>query len=597
MSNLSKERRAQMIEFLDKLRQEHSDDTSMVAINAIENFINEKKYGLVWEEHSERVDEEMIHNIPVFSEIVDKRITVSDSNYNFLLEGDNLHSLKLLEKTHRERIDVIYIDPPYNRGKKDFKYDDDYVDKEDTFRHSKWLSFMNQRIAIARNLLSKTGIIIIHIDENEYANLLPLMNELFGEENSLGEIIWNKMNPKGDAKSISTMHETIVVYAKDKGTFGTLESPCMRPKPNANLILAKAKSLFNMMGRKAIPAEVEEAIKPFDYPDEVKRNFLVEYDLDLINREFGNWIKRQDFSGGEKAYRFINDEGRVYRGVSMAWPNKQTAPDEYFIPLIHPTTGRECPVPARGWRNPPATMKSLLEQGRILFGADESKQPERIYYLDENMYENTPSIYENADSADSMLEALRVQFEYAKPVSVAKYVLSSIHPNPKIILDFFAGSGTTGHAVMQLNKEDGGNRRYILCTNNENEICENVTYQRLQNIQEELPHNLKYFKTEFIPKLLEDEDILSDRLLAHIKEMVELESMCEIDGEKNILVLSDEDMDAAMVNSLVSCERIYLPSYMLLTREQENLISGNGIQVIDIPDYYFMDELKGAGEI
>ena len=218
MANLSQEKRKRMLAFLNTLKENNKDDDkTLIAINEIENALNEKKYGLVWEKHEEAVDVKMRTHIPVFTEDKDREITAAPGEpYNFLLEGDNLHSLRLLEKTHKGRIDVIYIDPPYNRGENDFVYDDNYVDKDDTFKHSKWLSFMFERLTLARVLLSKYGIIIINIDEHEQNNLSILMNQIFGEQNNLGEIIWNKGNPKGDAKAISTMHETIICYAKNK---------------------------------------------------------------------------------------------------------------------------------------------------------------------------------------------------------------------------------------------------------------------------------------------------------------------------------------------------------------------------------------------
>src|SRR5699024_1736751 len=138
-----------MIDFIESLRQEHTDDKSIRALNEIENALTEKKYGLVWEEYSENVDEMLVDNIPIFKEIEDKKIVKNQNKkFDFLLEGDNFHSLKLLEKTHRGRIDVIYIDPPYNRGKTDFIYNDDYIVKEDEYKHSKWLSFMRRRLEI-----------------------------------------------------------------------------------------------------------------------------------------------------------------------------------------------------------------------------------------------------------------------------------------------------------------------------------------------------------------------------------------------------------------------------------------------------------------
>src|SRR5690606_17262436 len=249
----------------------------------------------------------------------------------------------------------------------------------------------------------------------------------------------------------------------------------------------------------------------FNFSKDKLQDFEVTYDLELVNKEFQSWIKKQDFSGGEKAYKFIDEVGLVYRGVSMAWPNKEKAPDDYFIPLIHPVTNKPCPIPSRGWRNPSSTMAKLLDKNLILFGIDEVKQPERKYLLTENMFENTPSIYNNGASDDDLFNDLKINFAYPKPTSVAKYFLSSIHPNPKTILDFFAGSGTTLHATMALNAEDGGNRQCILVTNNENNICEEVTYERNKRVIQGYTNtkgvaveglknnNLRYYKSEFVP--------------------------------------------------------------------------------------------------
>ena len=553
MANLSQIKRERMIAFLETLKEQHSDDKSLIAINEIERELTSKKYGLVWEQHEEEVDVKMQTNIPVFTE--DKKQEIvgnpNSEDFNFLLEGDNLHSLRLLEKTHKGRIDVIYIDPPYNRGKSDFKYDDNYVAMEDGYKHSKWLSFMEKRLKIARNLLSDIGVIIVNIDEHESYTLMCLMREIFGEENNIGEIIWNKQNPKGDSLGVSAMHETIFCFCKNRDSFFSKGNVCIRKKPNAEIIINKAQKLFKKLGKKSIPDDVLSAIKPFDYGPEIKKDFYVKYDLKLINKEFQNWISKQPFSNGEKAYRFIDETGRVFRGVSMAWPNKKKAPEDYFIPLIHPITHKPCPVPERGWRNPPATMKYLLEQDLIIFGVDETKQPERKYYLDENMYENVPSIYENADSADDLLFKLGVEFEYPKPVSEAIYVCSCIQPNATLFLDFFAGSGTTGQAVLEMNKKDNGHRRFILCTNNDGDICENVTYPRIKTVitgkrkdgsdySDGIPANLKYYKTDFVAK---DSDELYDDLLAHIVEMIQLEYGVKVDNKKYVIIMNDEDMD------------------------------------------------------
>lgn len=173
MPNLSQLKRERMLAFLQKIKDEHRDDDDMlIALGEIESELASKKYGLVWEQHEEAVDVMMRDNIPVFTEVPEREITAAPGqSYNFILEGDNLHSLRLLEKTHGGKIDLIYIDPPYNTGGKDFIYDDSFVDSTDGFRHSKWLSFMATRLDMAKKLLSPEGLIFISIDDNEVAQL------------------------------------------------------------------------------------------------------------------------------------------------------------------------------------------------------------------------------------------------------------------------------------------------------------------------------------------------------------------------------------------------------------------------------------------
>jgi adenine-specific DNA-methyltransferase len=507
-----------------------------------------KKYGLIWEDKPEVVEEQLRTHLPVLKEVVERRIlsesefsefknlqnkiatpqqiglfadematsnttpnkTVAPPNH-ILIEGDNLHALTALSFTHEGKIDVIYIDPPYNRGENDFKYNDKWIDKDNPFKHSLWLNFISKRLKIAKRLLDIKGVMIIHIDEHEFDALnLLLETEIFSEDDSLGVIIWNKQNPKGDSKGVATMHEYVLVYCKNKQEFKNLENIITRPKPNAVKILNKAKRLFSKIGKIGIPDEIKDIIKPFDFSKEILKDFEVRYNLELVNIEFQNWLSRQDFTGGEKAYKFIDEIGRVYQSVSMAWPNKEQAPEDYFIPLIHPTTFKPCPIPVRGWRNPSITMQKLLDKNLILFGKDDTTQPRRKYLLSENMFENTPSIYNSGVSDDDLFNEIGIEFPYPKPTEVAKYFLQTIHPNPRMILDFFAGSGTTLHATMQLNAEDGGNRQCILVTNNENNICEEVTYERNKRVIQGYTNaksvqvdgltnnNLRYYRSEFI---------------------------------------------------------------------------------------------------
>lgn len=517
--------------------------------------IKETTYGLVWHRDlpADKIDvlinpdartpKEMFANeiagkpFPALKQVKSKKIAAGQKDQTHLMiEGDNYHALAVLNFTHQGAVDVIYIDPPYNTGKNDFMYADKfksgYVEKEDPFRHSKWLSFMEKRVNLAHNLLSPTGVLIVHIDENEESALYFFLAEIFGEHNNLGKIIWNKKNPKGDSKGVSIMHESILCFAKDREKFLKLENPLRQKKPNAEIILRKAAGLFKKIGKTVIPDEVREVIKPYDYSKEQLDDFKITYDLNIVNKEFQNWLNRRNFSGGEGAYRFIDDKGNVYSSVSMAWPNKKEAPEQYFIPLIHPVTGKKCPVPERGWRHPPDTMKRLLSMGQIIFGENESTQPRRKYLLKDNLLQNTTSIFADGSSDDELLKALEVEFEYPKPVAVSKYILTVIHPNPKVILDFMAGSGTTGHAVLSLNQEDGEGRQFILCTNNENSIATEVCYPRIKKVMNGyktpdgkkvagLGGNLKYFTAyDFVES--EPTDINKRKLVLKSTEMLSI---------------------------------------------------------------------------
>ena len=356
-----------------------------------------------------------------------------ETTHNIYIEGDNLEVLRTLKKSYQNRVKMIYIDPPYNTGN-DFIYPDNYSEPvEDYLRftgqmddkgnmlvanpksggkfHRRWLNMMYPRLQLARELLTDDGVILINIDENEVSNLYLLCSEIFGEENDLGTIIWDKRNPKGDSQGIACQHETILLFAKSKYLF--LQNCDMtRPKKNAQAILDKASQLFR----------------------KVSNN----YTLEQCNSDFNDWLKTKvDFSGGEKAYNKIDEEGNVYRPVSMAWPNKKKAPDEYFIPLIHPVTKKPCPIPERGWRNPPKTMNELLEKSLILFGKDESTQPNRKYLLKENMNENIPSLLYYGGSDTDMLSKLGIPFDTPKVVDIVKEHILSFSNEDSIIMDFY----------------------------------------------------------------------------------------------------------------------------------------------------------------
>lgn len=379
---------------------------------------------------------------------------------NLYIKGDNLEALKLLQESCLNAVRLIYIDPPYNTGH-DFIYPDSFLMEHEEYAkgtgyfdedgnvnyrrengekegkyHSNWCSMMYARLLLSRNLLTEDGVILINMDEHEITNLQKLCAEVFGEINDLGTMVWDKRNPKGDARGISCQHEYIVAYARNKAAF--LESCSIkRPKKNAQVILLKAKHLF-------------DKISP-------------EYTLEDANRELAEWMKGQkELSGGERAYHRMDEKGQVYRPVSMAWPNKKKAPKEYFVPLLHPMTHKPCPVPERGWRNPPATMQKLLQEGKILFGKDETTIPNSKYLLKDNLYENIPSLIYYGGSDTEMLSQMHIPFDTPKAVSICEEHILSLTGGNDVILDFFSGSGTTAHAVMQANAKDGQHRKYIM---------------------------------------------------------------------------------------------------------------------------------------
>jgi len=549
MANLSQQRRERMIAFLETLKEQHTDDDSLIALGEIEKELKSKKYGLVWEEHEEAVDIQMKTQIPVFTEVKEKEIYADENGaYNFLLEGDNLHSLYLLEKTHRGKIDVIYIDPPYNTGSKDFVYDDEFVVKEDGFRHSKWLSFMAERLRIAKKLISNNGFIFISIDDSEVAQLKLLCNEIIGENNFRGQIVRGTGTPTGQGNAIiSNEIDYILVYAISNTAF------------------------FNGL--------------PFD--DKSSKIYNLE-------DEYGHYLLRPlRKTGGED--------------------KREDRPTMYY-PVFAPDGTEVFPVAPSGydsrWRCQESTYLKLEKEHRIEWKKDKSGwKVYQKFYLEGRTKQagNLWTDIEGNKKATIIVKNIFGEnvFSFPKPVELISRILQIAGNKNSIILDFFAGSGTTGQAVMELNKQDGGNRRFILCTNNENNICEEVTYQRLKTVitgkrangseySEGIPANLKYFKTDFVDK---DSEELSDELLEHIAEMIELEHGIKIDNKKYVMIFTDEEMDEfeRNITSYTDLKAVFVNQDILLSATQQKLLDSLSSYVI--PDYYFDFELREAGEL
>ena len=336
-----------------------------------------------------------------------------------LIHGENFQALNLLLAKYREQVKCVHIDPPYNTQTSGFLY-------KNSYQHSSWLAMMDDRISASIFMLSSGGSYLCHIDENEYERLY-LLFEFNGIPDG-GTIVWDKKNPMLGRKGIATQHEYVLC-----GTWG--DSPIYRRSRNIQRIISKAESLIRQHG----------GIN------------------DDVRQEFAAWIgKCEGLTGGERAYRLIDNDGTVFQSVAMGAPEPRQNP-KFHIPLIHPITKKECPLPSNGWSRAPETLQALMEKGEILFGESETVQPRRKVYLTEKSKRQLSSVIRDAKRGKADVVKLGLEFPYCHPVSLYEELLGAGAPGDNdTVLDFFAGSGTTAHAVMNLNREDGGSRKYIL---------------------------------------------------------------------------------------------------------------------------------------
>lgn len=575
-------------QLLEKALEEHRNED----VNKLEQVIHllqTKKYGLVWEEHAEIVEQEMKTKIPVFVEDAEKKIVghPNEKDYNFLLEGDNLHSLHLLEKTHVGKIDIIYIDPPYNTGNEDFIYNDKIIDKTDAYSHSKWLSFMSKRIKIARNLLSESGVLFISIDDNEQSQLKLLCDDIFGEQNYINLISVNSKvsagaSGGGEDKRLKKNIEYILIYCKNMNAI-----PPLNP-------IYKETDLTSYIQK------MKSDGKSFKYT-----NVLYEYS-DL---EYYKTIK--DGAGDDIVIRKVNNYS-IKTVKAVAKMENITEEEVYlkYYDKIMTTTNAQTSIRTRVWEATDnednmyvATYvpKSGKNKGKSIDLIFKGKQKVLLIWLRDSSVKNNNKILKREKigtfwdgfSWINVSKEGRIKFENGKkPIALVIQTLKLLNHTNGTILDFFAGSGTTGHAVAQLNKEDGGNRKYILCTNNENNICEEVTYKRLTNIQKELPHNLKYFKTDFVDKNEFPDFQLEDELLNYITPLVELEFGIDISNPSVQIILTEEQLGKLIKEGkLEKDSTLFLHPTILLNNKEAELLSKLNVTKQIIPDYYFGKEL------
>ena len=474
------------------LRRIHELEQQVLRLQTEIKKNSETQYGLRWMDVPEAFDEKAENAVPILEEVKEKAITSEDGKpTHILIEGDNYHALTCLNYTHKGAIDVIYIDPPYNTGSDGFIYKDKRVlDKfpdgttvptDHPLRHSYWLSFMHKRLQLAKNLLSKRGVIFISIDDNEQANLKLLCDQVFGEKNFVAKFDWRKKTGANDAKDIAIVTESILLYAKNK--VQTLESNIWNRDDNSvnqnryklsdQYVTTRGKYYYDTLDRGGL-----------QYSDSM--NFGIEApDGGMI---FPNG--RDTFKNDGWIWKWGKEKIQwgIENGFIEFIKSKKSKGSAYTIKYkVYQHVDNEGNIRERSGR---AFMNLILDPINQQ-GNDEMK-----------------SIFDN-----------NVPFSNPKPLRLISMLLKTIKTEQSTILDFFAGSGTTMHATMQLNEEDGGHRQCILVTNNENQICEKVTYERNRRVIQGytnakgediagLGNSLKYYRTSFV----------GDHNIAHIND-------------------------------------------------------------------------------
>ena len=574
-----------------------------------------KKYGLVWEDKVEDVEERLRDELPILREVKDKYIPsdAKDAPNHILIEGDNLEALTALSYTHEGKIDVIYIDPPYNTGNKDFVYNDSYVDSEDSYRHSKWLSFMNKRLKIAKRLLSDKGVIFISIDDNEQAQLKLLCDETFGYEHYVACIAWQRTySTRNDSKGIPKEVESVIVYSKQP-----LWTPKKLPRTDKMNSLYKSpdndpkpwtSSSVSAPGGASHQGMVYAIQHPFSgemlYPT-VGRHWSLGQDSMLEN--LNQWCK----------YKLENLNDEKERAAVCGLSETEVRKGVLGIILAEPLGVAR------------AKAQAVMNKGNwpyFYFTGGGKGGLRRKTYLD-NMEGRIVTNYfpyeecGHTDEAKKELMAIldgKSPFDTPKPIRLMKRILHISSQQYSTILDFFAGSGSTLHATMQLNAEDGGHRQCILVTNNENNICEEVTYERNKRVingyttpkgvaVEGLHNNrLRYYRTDFISRdrtqrnmrqlvnaatdmLCIKEDLYTEQQVFGRWKMIPQVARYFSDGKKHMLVVYNEQAASKLAEMIAETDfggaklKIYIFSPERYAFDDEFYEVQDKVQLVALP--------------
>jgi adenine-specific DNA-methyltransferase len=643
--NITKIKRDEYLRLLEDLINDTKNNELKTKLINLQSDILSQKFGINFEKHLEDVVSFANDKIIILKEKKEREIITSISEkFNFIIEGDNYHSLKILNKTHANKIDVIYIDPPYNTGSKDWKYNNDYVDKNDAYRHSKWLSMMFERLTLAKPLLTDDGVLVIAIDENELATLILLLEEVFGISYKI-DIVTIVHNPRGvQGDNFSYINEYALFIYK-KGLKIVNEKPIKDEDINW--------SNLRNWGGESLRSDAKNCFYP-----------IIVKDSKILG--FGN----------------VEDDN--------SHPTKNIKKEDGSV-LIYPVDNLGI---ERKWRYARQSVESIINHLRVkntkgIYDIEIGKNygPVKTVWIDKK--------YDANEYGSRLVNKMVPEndFDFPKSLHNVYDCLSILIKNKKnaIILDFFAGSGTTGHAVLKINSEDDGDRNFILCTNNdvgekkEKEfmalnntnkidhksdnwlnykdkygIASSITYTRiksaikgykddrnsrdllfeskinfeivnenenlskvlkeLSSIKEKnakrfdkfdsvvdsdsiklygikkkdeqvkgLEGNLKYFKIDFIDKF-SNEFSLYNKLIEEIDNLVTLKHH----GKFNWTILNENNY---IVNSLLLKKYVYLGNDFIINKNDLKILLDNKISVLRLPDAFYYDELKEIGEI
>lgn len=640
MANITKQKRDEMLAFLEQLKADHNDDASIRAFNEIQNHLTEKKFGLVFEEHTEEVDEKLLTHIPVLCADKDRRLCKDESKpWNFIIQGDNLQALYLLEKTHRGKVDCIYIDPPYNTGARDWKYNNDYVDGQDVFRHSKWLSMMKSRLLIAKRLLNPNdSVLIVTIDEKEFLHLGMLLEDLFPQANI--QMISSLISRKGAARfnEFTRVNEFIFFVMNGDYKIHALDDADYAFKDEEVHWQSYRRSSINNVRtsrpRQFYPIYVNTTTNKIEEIGDAIPHNVDRFSVKQRPNCVAVFPVRDD--GTEMLWGLTPDvcRERASKGYLKASKYTPDKPQQFVVQYLMSGTIDDInagKIKVLGYNDDGSVIAKNNETRKIMPKSQWSKDTHDARDFGNKVIKNIFGVrFDFPKSLYAVTDSIRY-FLYEKKNAV--------------VVDFFAGSGTTQHAVNLLNAEDGGNRRCIMVTNNEISLEEEkrllseghqkgdeeweelgiakyVTWPRTEcsingvdingnslkgeylvkdaagnaiPMSQGFTCNVKFFKCDWTPRKPEDY-LLSNALCLHIREMIELQNHIEIDNKKYVLILNKSDFNKYVMDPDVfeQIEQIWVNQNIVFDPAQLKLLRIKNFKYV--PREFFGQELREAAE-